>query len=93
MKRPSLRSCLVCRRREVKETLHRFVVSDQGFVWDREHKCPGRGAYLHGKLECLIKANEPSRWERALRRSGGTILRSELTSAISSLKEEVINKV
>lgn len=63
-----MRRCLGCRVSSEKELLLRFVVSrDSELILDKFHDHGGRGAYLHDKLECRLRALKVEVWKRALR--------------------------
>ena len=61
------RTCCICRAKAPKGELVRMVVSDLALRWDENHRLPGRGAYVHRRVECLSKMNQPAKWKRALR--------------------------
>jgi hypothetical protein len=86
-----LRQCLVCRKREAKECLRRFVMQAGGLVWDHGQRLPGRGVYVHaadgGGLLCDGKAARPAVcrpgvWERALRLKPGSLSVEDIKSAL-----------
>lgn len=77
------RSCLVCRGRGPKSEFLRFVVRERELCWDKKHNLPGRGAYLHRRNECLLKAGDAKRWEKALRMD-------DITGTLANLLKEVI---
>jgi uncharacterized protein len=53
---------------------------DGRLVVDRTGRQPGRGAYLHGKIECL----ESARRRRALERALGAPIPAELWDEVSN---------
>lgn len=53
------RTCCVCRRTDEKKNLLRFVAraklkSTSDLAIDLAHREPGRGAYVHSKVACLL---------------------------------------
>jgi predicted RNA-binding protein YlxR (DUF448 family) len=62
------RSCVACRKTADKRALLRIVRNAQGEIaCDSTGKLPGRGAYLCGARDCLIRARKGRLLERALR--------------------------
>ena len=62
------RTCVICRKKVPKYTLHRFCVKEGYIIWDRDFKAGGRGAYLCTNcLKELKKKRAFSRFLRALR--------------------------
>jgi predicted RNA-binding protein YlxR (DUF448 family) len=64
------RTCVACREVQAKGTLVRLVRTPEGVFPDPQGKRPGRGAYLHDKLEC---------WQGGLAGSLANSLRTTLT--------------
>lgn len=55
--RQSMRTCVGCRGEESKEGLERFVyIEPQGLIYDLRQKAPGRGAWVHPRRDCILKA-------------------------------------
>ncbi len=48
-----LRTCLGCMARDRKDAMVRIAMRDGMPVADFEMRAPGRGGYLHRRLECL----------------------------------------
>lgn len=70
-RRPSpVRTCVGCRERAAKPELLRVVTSGGELLPDLRARLPGRGAYLHPRLECLAAAERRRAFPRALRESG-----------------------
>jgi predicted RNA-binding protein YlxR (DUF448 family) len=67
---PPVRTCIGCRARDEKGLLIRIVARGTDVAVDSRQQAPGRGAYLHPRLECLEQAVK--------RRSLGRALRSEI---------------
>lgn len=66
------RRCVICSGRAQKRELIRLVcVEGEGaqadLVVDFEQKVQSRGAYIHRKLECVLKMNVLGVWLRAFR--------------------------
>jgi hypothetical protein len=64
------RTCVGCRETLSKRELMRIVRTPEGVIDDPKGKADGRGAYLHDKQSC---------WERALKGSLASALKTELT--------------
>jgi hypothetical protein len=64
------RTCVGCRGTLSKRELMRVVRTPEGVIHDPTGKAKGRGAYLHDKQSC---------WERALKGSLASALKTELT--------------
>jgi hypothetical protein len=62
--------CAGCRERAAKAELIRIVARDGVGVVDDRQTEPGRGVYLHPRIECLDQAVK--------RRSMGRLLRAEI---------------
>jgi predicted RNA-binding protein YlxR (DUF448 family) len=66
------RTCVGCRRKGPKGSLLRVVASPDGeLVPDPRASTPGRGAYVHGRSECVELAIEKASFARQLRASIG----------------------
>lgn len=89
------RTCVVCRKRDAKENLLRFVASREGSLRqvrvDANHQSEGRGAYCHS--QCLGRAVERE-LIRSLRKTlpDGVQIREQgiialLESGLSELKK------
>jgi predicted RNA-binding protein YlxR (DUF448 family) len=66
------RTCVGCRRKGPKGSLLRVVRSPEGeLVPDPGYSAPGRGAYVHGRSECLQLAIDKGSFARQLRASLG----------------------
>ena len=68
-----VRMCAGCRERAAKAELIRIVARDGVGVVDDRQTEPGRGVYLHPRIECLDQAVK--------RRSMGRLLRAEIDGA------------
>ncbi|MDJ1369852.1 YlxR family protein [Gulosibacter molinativorax] len=62
-----VRTCISCRSLAPRSELTRIVVVEGKLLVDREASQPGRGAWLHPKLECVNNALERRAFRRALR--------------------------
>lgn len=69
----SIRTCVVCRRTGEKGDLARVVANGGKLIFDKDHRMPGRGAYVHRKAECMMRLAQQGRWERALRLRPGDL--------------------
>jgi hypothetical protein len=78
------RTCVGCRETLSKRELLRIVRTLEGVIYDPTGKAKGRGAYLHDKKSC---------WERALKGSLASALKTELTEEdklrLSTIKESL----
>lgn len=61
------RRCIACNRTAPNSELWRLVVVERRLVWDRERCLPGRGAYVHPRLECVLRLGDAGRIGRAFR--------------------------
>jgi predicted RNA-binding protein YlxR (DUF448 family) len=65
-----VRTCIGCRSRAPRSSLLRVVAQQSRVVADTSAVLPGRGAWLHPRLECLRLAQRRRAFGRALRVSG-----------------------
>ncbi|MEO6823064.1 MAG: YlxR family protein [Candidatus Nanopelagicales bacterium] len=65
--RPSWRTCVGCRTRADRPELVRVVMAQGACVPDVAARLPGRGAWLHRRLDCLDLAERRRALPRALR--------------------------
>jgi hypothetical protein len=65
-----VRTCVGCRKRALHSALLRVIAVDGRLVVDTHRRLPGRGAWLHPRLECLASAERKKAFPRALRVSG-----------------------
>lgn len=86
----SLRTCVGCRARGERSQLLRVVARDSGdglvLVLDVRRRLPGRGAWLHARIECLDQAVRRKAFGRALR-VGAAMDPGDLAAQISALAE------
>ena len=69
MKQPAYRMDIVTRKSFPKESLFRFVLSNDRIVLDVDQCLPGRGCYLKKDLESLEKAISKKLFQRHLHAS------------------------
>lgn len=51
------RTCVGCRQATAGEALERFVyIEGQGIIFDLRRKAPGRGVYVHPRIDCITQA-------------------------------------
>jgi predicted RNA-binding protein YlxR (DUF448 family) len=92
--RPSVRTCVGCRKRATKFELLRVVASDRGagleVVPDPAGRAPGRGAHLHPTPECLGLAIRRRAFPRALKTegSGGRLATTALEDRITTISSQ-----
>ncbi|HWU59247.1 MAG TPA: YlxR family protein [Microbacteriaceae bacterium] len=63
----SVRTCIGCRSRASRSSLLRVVARGSELVVDDFATLPGRGAWLHPRIECYNKAVQRRAFGRALR--------------------------
>jgi predicted RNA-binding protein YlxR (DUF448 family) len=63
----SVRTCIGCRSRAPRSSLLRVVARGSELVVDDSAILPGRGAWLHPRIECYTKAVQRRAFGRALR--------------------------
>lgn len=80
------RQCVVCRERQHKSELLRFVAAGGELRWDSQQNSGGRGAYLHPRLSCIGSAGRGALWQRALRLKEGPL---QLEAALTQVAEVV----
>lgn len=89
--RVSMRTCVGCRGRAERSTLLRVVALDAQagpvLVLDLRRRLPGRGAWLHARVECLQQAVRRKAFGRALRLAATPDPR-DLAARISALAEQ-----
>lgn len=61
---------------------------DELVVWDRVHRLPGRGVYLHPREECMIRALDPKRWARGFRLAGDVRLGDGMIQVLREVRKE-----
>lgn len=64
-----VRTCIGCRSRAARSELIRVVEREGGLLVDRSAVEPGRGAWVHPRLECVETATARGAFGRALRRA------------------------
>lgn len=64
------RTCVGCRGKSAKTELLRVVAVEDALVPDPRGRAPGRGAYVHPAVECLVRAEKRRAFPRALRVAG-----------------------
>lgn len=64
------RTCVGCRVRDAQDRLLRVVAGEGEVLPDPRRRLPGRGAYLHRRLECLALAERKRAFPRAFRLPG-----------------------
>ncbi|MCB9029632.1 MAG: YlxR family protein [Deltaproteobacteria bacterium] len=79
-----VRRCIACRKRGPKEVFLRFVCITTGVLLDEKQKLPGRGAYLHRSYECLSKASDVKKWERAFRLGRGQVNKKQMVDLVAA---------
>ena len=65
-----MRTCVGCRARDTQDRLLRVVAGEGEVLPDPRRRLPGRGAYLHRRLECLALAERKRAFPRAFRLPG-----------------------
>ena len=62
-----IRTCVTCRKQEVRAGLLRVVALDGQLLVDDRAVLPGRGAWVHETAECVNLAVQRGTFARALR--------------------------
>lgn len=99
----SERTCVVCRRREPllnpKKTgqellLYRLVAHNGEVVVEQgEQRLVGRGAYVHRRIECLVKLLQAGRLTRALRIGDGSYKPQQVREVVQMLIEHATRSI
>jgi predicted RNA-binding protein YlxR (DUF448 family) len=85
IRKPSIRICIGCQEKKLKQELVRVVRTPQGeVVLDLTGKKSGRGAYLCPQTACLKKALKGKRLEKNLQHP----VNEDLVKAITALLEQ-----
>ncbi|MCB0360911.1 MAG: YlxR family protein [Bdellovibrionales bacterium] len=86
-----VRTCVVCRKTDEQCSLLRFVLRDDGqLAADSAGGAPGRGAYCHLSVGCLLHRDAMKKLVRSLARSRGTVGRQpEPASMVDVLQDAV----
>lgn len=50
-----IRSCVICRKKDEKSNLQRFIIEKGSIVFDEKQNMHGRGFYHCGNLQCVEK--------------------------------------
>jgi predicted RNA-binding protein YlxR (DUF448 family) len=79
------RTCCVCRSRTEKRDLIRLVCTEGRLELDEGRGSKGRGAYVHADTQCLARAAQPARWERALKVPAGTLGGQQVSRVFAEL--------
>lgn len=95
MAKISKRTCIACRKSEQKvftgsNVLVRLVWHEGKIKVDSSNRMPGRGAYVHRKLECLLKLGSTKLWERAFKLDTGSLQKDKLSVVVESLRNELL---
>jgi uncharacterized protein len=83
------RTCCICRRKASKAELARLVVLEGRILYDSAGRLPGRGAYVHRRVDCILNMNQPERWRRALRIVSKSVDFDTLGSVTKELLKEI----
>ena len=67
-KKPRQRSCIACRKLDIRTSLIRTVLIGNQLKVDLNHRMPGRGAWLHSK--CFLVAVERKAFNRSFNYEG-----------------------
>jgi len=81
------RTCCLCRSRDDKLNLARMVVGGGDLIWDKSHRLPGRGGYVHITPRCASRMSSVPVWERALRLRGGTLAAEQVAEVARAVME------
>lgn len=75
----------MCRSRAEKSELIRLVCIEGRLKFDQDRVSKGRGAYVHADTQCLARAAQPARWERALRVPARTLHGQQVAQVFAEL--------
>jgi len=53
-----IRTCVICRRKELKEQSIRFIMMKKNFIIDNTQNLPSRGYYLCNNNYCILKLDK-----------------------------------
>ena len=67
------RSCIGCKTVCDKSELIRIVLEGGEIIVDKDHKRPGRGAYIHPRVGCIRKCLDAKLLSYRFRQKGVTI--------------------
>lgn len=69
MQEKSIRSCVICKKKEEKNKLNRFIINiDDNIVYDEYKILSGRGGYLCNKCFLQYKNSTPNNTNLILRK-------------------------
>jgi predicted RNA-binding protein YlxR (DUF448 family) len=95
-KKVSLRTCIACRKVEKKvfdsTEFVRLVWRNGGVEVDIEQSLPGRGAYIHARLDCINKLSAPKIWEKAFKLGKGEVSKELLNNMLNILRNNLLNE-
>lgn len=64
------RTCIGCRKADVRENLVRLCVRDRAVMLDMRTNMAGRGAWIHPDDSCVERANKSRAFDRAFKQRG-----------------------
>ena len=98
----SERTCVVCRRRESlprpsagsgEPPLYRLVARNGEVLVEKETRLLGRGAYVHKRVECLVKLLQAGRLTRALKIGDGLYKPQQVRDVVQMLLEHATRSI
>lgn len=79
--------------KKVRTLLLRLVFLDGALTVEENQRLQGRGAYVHGSLECLAKLLQAGRLSRALRVGEGVLHPSDVRKVVETLMERAARSI
>ena len=67
IRKSPVRTCISCRERHNQGSLYRFILDGTGLQVDRDTRGNGRGAYVCSNIDCLTRAMNSDRLDKALK--------------------------
>nr|WP_255498050.1 YlxR family protein [Nakamurella sp. PAMC28650] len=86
-----IRTCVGCRDKVDASTLLRVVAVAGVLTPDPRHRLPGRGAWLHSRVECLDLAGRRRAFGRALRLASVTPESSEVREFLARVHRKQVD--
>lgn len=80
-----VRTCAGCGRKAAQDQLWRLAVTEEEVRVDPRRRLPGRGAYVHPRLDCARRLVADRGRDRRFRRPLGPAAWSRLLSELESL--------
>ena len=79
------RTCMVCKKKDSKANLLRFVLEDLKLIYDAKKCHEGRGTYIHNNKECLDSLGIQKKLKKAFRINENVNLNLEILESLKNL--------